>query len=752
MTHVPDLAEALADRYELAEPLGAGGMASVYRALDRKHGRAVAIKVLHPHLQAAIGPARFLQEIRTTARLQHPHILPLLDSGDTGRHVFYVMPLVEGETLRARIDRDGALPAQDAVRLLKEVAGALQYAHEQDIIHRDIKPENILLSRGHAVVADFGIARAAASAGSEQLTGTGVSIGTPAYMSPEQVAADGALDHRSDQYSLGCMAWEMLAGRPPFAGPPAAVMAKHLTEAPPPLSAARPGVTRGIAAAVDRAMSKSPEARFDSVAAFAAALDAKDAPPADLSILVLPFANLSPDPDNAYFADGLTDEVITDLSKVRALRVISRNSALQLKGTPKDTGTLSREFNVRYVLEGSVRRAASALRITAQLSEGRSGATLWADKYGGTLEDVFELQERLSRAIVGALKVAITPAEDRRLGERAVRNPRALELFLRARAEMWKMDRPSCDLAVRLADEASALEGPNTTLLGLRGGLIVMYLLMGDPEGPLLSQLESIASQALALEPDNADALWLQGVVHIKRAEPRPALRYTGKAVELAPHNPDALFMRGWAAWQVGHPDGLTAFRAMCEVDPLNGSAASMHGLMLVQLGRNEQGIAELARGVDLSPRSFWLAMLQGFALALAGTTHDAIAALEQSRRLNPETEEFGICDLLAAGLRGDRAGVERALTEYVAAIGAADECSAYAIAAAFARVGDPERCVEWMRRSSLIRGWIDYPFWSERDTLVSRLASHPAYQSVLREIEIRWQAALGTDNNLEHP
>jgi eukaryotic-like serine/threonine-protein kinase len=271
------LAESLADRYEVGGELGAGGMATVYRALDRKHQRDVAIKVLHPDLGAALGAERFLSEIRTTARLQHPHILPLLDSGDAGGLLYYVMPLVTGETLRARLERETQLPIDDAIAIAREIADALGYAHSLGVIHRDIKPENILLRDGHALVADFGIALAVEAAGA-RITQTGLSLGTPQYMSPEQAMGERTIDRRSDVYSLGAVTYEMLVGEPPFTGPSVqAIVARILADEPRSLAAQRKAVPAGVEHAITRALQKLPADRFSTVAEFASALD-QDAP------------------------------------------------------------------------------------------------------------------------------------------------------------------------------------------------------------------------------------------------------------------------------------------------------------------------------------------------------------------------------------------------------------------------------------------------------------------------------------------
>src|SRR3954467_14904515 len=272
-TTIQRLSASLADRYRIDRELGAGGMATVYLAHDLKHDRDVAIKVLHPDLGAALGGERFLSEIRTTARLQHPHILPLLDSGTADGLLYYVMPLVTGETLRARLERERQLPVDDALRIALEVADALAYAHDLGVIHRDIKPENILLQGGHATVADFGIALAVQQAGGQRMTQTGLSLGTPQYMSPEQALGERTIDARSDIYALAAVTYEMLTGDPPFTGSTVqAIVAKVLTEKPASLIARRERVTLAVEHAVLTALEKLPADRFASAAEFAKAL------------------------------------------------------------------------------------------------------------------------------------------------------------------------------------------------------------------------------------------------------------------------------------------------------------------------------------------------------------------------------------------------------------------------------------------------------------------------------------------------
>ena len=279
------LRAALADRYALERELGRGGMATVYLARDLKHGRAVAIKVLNPEIAAALGPERFLREIEVAARLTHPHILPVHDSGEAAGFLFYVMPYIEGESLRDRLEREGPLPLEDALRITREVASALSYAHSHDVVHRDIKPENILLSGGEAVVADFGIARALTQAGGTRLTETGIHVGTPAYMSPEQASGGGPIDGRSDVYSLACVLYEMLVGEPPYTGPSAqVVIAKRFTDPVPSVRRLRETIPPAIDAAVTKALGKAPADRFVTAAQFAEALTPSGAGPARLRL------------------------------------------------------------------------------------------------------------------------------------------------------------------------------------------------------------------------------------------------------------------------------------------------------------------------------------------------------------------------------------------------------------------------------------------------------------------------------------
>ncbi|MGI9044683.1 MAG: protein kinase domain-containing protein, partial [Gemmatimonadaceae bacterium] len=423
------LRDALGQSYTIDRELGRGGMATVFLAQDVKHDRVVALKVLHPDLAASLGPERFLREIKLAARLNHPHILPLFDSGDASGLLYYVMPYVEGESLRERLDRETQLPIEEAVHHGRAIASALDYAHRQNVVHRDIKPENVMLYEGEAMVMDFGIAKAVSAAGTETLTQTGMMIGTPAYVSPEQAAGEINLDGKSDQYSLACVVYEMITGERPFAGgTPQAIMAKRFTEAPRLLRELRAAVPESVEKAVARAMSTEATARYSTTAQFGQALasgnlvtptNTETVPVAVISaaksVAVLPFANMSADAENEYFTDGMAEEIINALSKIQSLRVASRTSSFAFKGKNEDIGEIGKKLKVSTVLEGSVRKMGNKLRITAQLINVADTYQLWSERYDREMEDVFAIQDDISQAIVKALRVILSEGEKKQI-------------------------------------------------------------------------------------------------------------------------------------------------------------------------------------------------------------------------------------------------------------------------------------------------------------------------------------------------
>ena len=352
------LVMAVAARYRVGREIGRGGMATVYLADDLRHHRKVALKVLEPELALALGSERFLREIEIAAQVNHPHIVPLFDSGEADGFLCYVMPFVEGESLRQKLDRETHLPLDEALAITRHVAAALEHAHGRNVVHRDIKPENILLYAGEALLADFGIALAVSAAIGTRITGTGLVVGTPQYMSPEQALSE-ETDARSDLYSLACVLYEMLAGEPPYTGSTAqSIITKRLVDPVPSVRRLRSEVPADVDEALAKAMAKLPVDRFASVADFVKALSAPATGRAQApSVAVLPFQNFSADPENEYFADGITEDVIAHLSKIRALKAISRTSVMPFKHREQSLREIGAKLGATTLLEGSVRRA-----------------------------------------------------------------------------------------------------------------------------------------------------------------------------------------------------------------------------------------------------------------------------------------------------------------------------------------------------------------------------------------------------------
>jgi serine/threonine-protein kinase len=549
VTTQPDRLTAVLSRsYRIDRELGAGGMATVYLARDLRHDRDVAIKVLHPDLGAALGAERFLAEIKVTAKLQHPHILPLLDSGVADGLLYYVMPYVRGETLRARLERGGALPVAAALPLLRIVLQALAAAHAQGVVHRDVKPENVLLSGDSAIVADFGVAKALGNVTRTGpgvgLTQAGTSVGTPAYMAPEQAAGDAATDHRADLYAWGVLAHEMLAGAHPFARhvTPQAMFAAHLTEAPPALVAPAGPVPDGVRALVARCLAKDPGQRPASAESALAALADLTTPtatpsaraeagprgarrrwgvagavlllvvmggallarrsvtaPPPRSVAVLPF-DAGADTANAYVADGLAAELTTKLAKIADLQVRAYSSSKMLRGAR--AAEAARQLGVASVVVAEVRRAADRLRVNASLVSAGDERVLWSESFDGADRDQFALQDRIAAAIARALQVTLSAAgSGAGNGGRAV-DPIAHDLVQRARYLADQLTPQALTQAVMLARQAVERD---STYAEAWAALFDVYVKQADdalPGAAVLPQMQQVVRRLAVLEPD----------------------------------------------------------------------------------------------------------------------------------------------------------------------------------------------------------------------------------------------------------
>jgi serine/threonine-protein kinase len=742
------LAGALAGRYRLERELGQGGMATVYLAEDLRHRRRVAIKVMKPAVAQSIGADRFLREIEIAARLQHPHIVPVFDSGSADGDLYYVMPLVEGESLRDRLAREGRLPVDEAVRLVREVAGALDYAHAEGVLHRDLKPENIMLSRGHALLADFGIARVAGD-GADRLTQTGMSVGTPVYMSPEQSTGERELGPPSDVYGLGCILYELLAGTPPFTGATyEAILVKRFTQDAPRIRTARADTPPAVESTIARALARAPEARFATAQAFADALVAAPSTTTptvvlpvtgapslgERSIMVLPFENRSPDPDNEFFADGLTEEIISDLGKVRALNVLSRTSSMQLKGSTKPLGELGRELGVRYALTGSVRRAGPSLRITAELVDTASGRQLWGDKYAGTMDDVFDVQERVSREIVRALDVTLSADEERRLADRPVADPRAFELFLQARQALRHYKVPQ---GVALLERAIAIEGPVPALRFLRGLAHVIEIRTGMNRD--LTPLDLAEAEARALVADAPDAPYgyaLLGFIGYERGNLKRGVAALYDALERDPNDADVLFFLGISLTAAGQCDTVIELaRKLVTSDPLSPLANMLAGVAGWFIGRAAEGLANGERSVELDPDSLIGRWTLGYQYALLGRPTDAAA---QERWLAQHAPDVPY----SRQLRGLLAALDGRRDEALALVNlvdtsALDGHNTFHIAEVYAMAGDAERALV-LCEQAVDGNFYPLPFLATHCPFLAPVRALPGFARVLAKAERR--------------
>ena len=627
-------------------------MATVYRAEDLKHGRRVAIKVLRPELTAlGYQPERFLREIRIAARLTHPQILPLHDSGESDGVLYYVMPYIGRESLRGRLQRERQLPVEVAVRFARSIAGALDYAHRQDVLHRDIKPENILLVEGEPVIADFGVARAISAAGADTDTAPGLAVGTPAYMSPEQASADHELDGRSDVYSLACVLYEMLAGRPPFTGPnPRAVMARQAVASPAPLRAQRPEVSEHTERVILRALAKEPADRFSTAAAFAEALGAHDSgiEPSGAggelrnrrAVAVLPFVNASPDPENEYFSDGMADELINALANVEGLRVASRTSAFAYKGVRQDIRAIAAALNVSAAIEGTVRRAGSRLRITAQLTNASDGRLLWSERYDREAEDVFALQDEIAQTIVRALRPLLGDLGDP-TPRRYTHNVKAYNLYLKGRF-CWNLRTPEgVGEAIRFFEQAIA-EDPDYALAytGLADSYGLQLDYRGAPVQEGMQRAKAEAQKALALDDALAEAHTSLGwVTFIYDWDWPAAEREFRRAIELNPRYSTA---RQWYAWwlvAMGRMDeALAESRAAAELDPASVSIRRSMGWVHYYARQYDAAIAQLLRALAMNPTAEESHRVLGLAYTQKGMLPEAEAALREAIASSAET------------------------------------------------------------------------------------------------------------------
>ncbi|AHG92423.1 protein kinase (plasmid) [Gemmatirosa kalamazoonensis] len=779
MTHLREQLQAsLGTGYTIERELGGGGMSQVFVAEDTTLGRRVVVKVLPAALAAGVSIARFNREIALAARVQHPHVVPVLTAGQTGDGLpYYTMPYVEGESLRARLAR-GELPVADAVSVLRDVAKALDYAHGQGVTHRDIKPDNILLSRGSAVLTDFGVAKALSeSAAGEGLTSVGVALGTPAYMAPEQAVADPHTDTRADIYALGVVAYEMLAGQPPFAGRNAqALLAAHATEAPVPLATLRPACPPVLAALVMRCLEKRPGDRPQTAGEILHALGtvptadvaptpaARPTPPrlagrlplalaalaalalvagalarragapvgdAIRSVAVLPFENTSGDTSYAYLEDGLADRVRDALSAAPALTVKARGSSRQLKG--RDAREVGRALGVDAVVQGTVSRSRDRLHVTAELVRSATDAALWSRTLDGGADELPRMQDTIASDIAERLHVATATAPV--TSARGTTNVDAYNSFLRGRYAADRLDWPH---AIAHFRDAVARDPGFARAHG--------YLAIAYVNGPTLGaanvdSMNALASasarRALALDSTIAEAYAAQSLVLTAEMRFGDAVSPLAKALAFDSTNSDLLAGYGLALDQVGRvSDGLIWTRRAHDRDPLSGAATGIYGYALGLAGRYDAAVPMIRASLEIDPNNVLALQGVGVLYALVGRPDSAAVYLERAYHTAPGMFWRRANLVLADAMRGRRADAarQRALMEHEDLGNSPNFLRAVASIA----LGDTDKAMTALERSvaakESLAGLVSLPC----DPMFDSLKSDARFDALMRRVGAR--------------
>ncbi len=742
------------DRFVIERELGRGGMSTVYLAHDRKHDRRVAVKLLSGDATAALGAARFTHEIQVTAQLQHPHILPLLDSDTADGRAYYVMPFVDGESLRDRLDRDGALPLRDALILAREVADGLAYAHGRQVVHRDIKPENILISAGHAIIADFGIARASTAVvdADLRLTTPGFAIGTPAYMAPEQ-ALDESVDGRSDLYALGCLLFEMLTGTLPFAGRTAmALLGAKLSGMPPAFSDGRASVPPALRALITQLLQREPSDRpqraEEVIIALDAALRGNAAPAAARevappnTIAVLAFSSMSPDASDEYLADGISEALTTELGRVVGLRVIARTSAFTFKGSPLDVREIGMRLGVRQLVEGSVRRSGSRLRVTAKLVDTGSGTEIWSERFDGSTDDVFTIEDELARAVSSHLRALLRGGDRTRITTHVPSAPPttsipAYEQYLKGR--YWWSMRTDVAMQRSLAhlDEALVLDPHFARAAAAKAETLATLGLYGlSAPVDVMPSARSAAEQALALDAAMPEALCARGCV--LAAYDRnwdAAARDFDAAIAADPQYPTSY---QWLASTVLVPQGrfAEAHQALATaraLDPLSRSIVVSSAAAHYYARNVEAAIADSREALQLDDRFAMGHFFLGLALELHGDLPGARAALEQARALAPSAEIIAALGQLHA--RGGDVERAAACRSELAAQAAQRYVSPVLMAQIAAAQDQTDEALQLLSEARDARA-ADL-IWVGVRPAFDVLADHPDFSSLRRELQL---------------
>jgi serine/threonine-protein kinase len=786
------LRAGLSDRYDLQRELGAGGMAVVYLARDLQHDRVVALKVLRPELSAEGAVERFHREIRLAARLVHPHILPLLDSGQAAGRLWYAMPFIEGESLRARLDRDKQLPVDEAVRLSCEIADALSYAHAAGILHRDIKPDNILLSNGHALVADFGIARAIGGDGGERITGTGIALGTPGYMSPEQSSGDHQLDARSDLYALGAVCYEMLVGEPPFTGPTAqAVIARRLSQPPPSVRTTRASVPEAVDAAVRRALAPVPADRFAGTAEFSRALSAlpgrprsrarwailagaalllvaaaaywyssrpvltSAGTPGDVGIrlAVLPFRLIGGDSTDQYLADGITGEVSSTLANLSGLRVVAQTSVAPFAASDRSMREIGAALAADALVEGDVQRIGENVRVRVRLVEAATEESKWSQQYNHTTQDVFRDQSEVDSKVAGVLRIQLAERESQSLRRPPTTNPEAYDHYLRGSAigPPATQSPAVLDSAIANLTRAVELDSSFASAWALRALHLSSSVFLHEADARRLDEAEGDVRRALALDSTlalawqaRAELAWnAEGGWHFPQslADRRHAIALQPSHVGARQGLASLYFHYGFLA------EAQEELAASLSLDPRDGcdNPTRCIGFSRPRVARvlwyRQQFDSALALYETFPFLGGWL-WEKAVVLNGVGRPADGLALLDSARTPGiPEGADREAARALTYAALGRAAEAQVHLDAVAARPGSRSHFhhAQFTVASAYARLGKKAEAVEWLRQTAE-NGMPNYPLF-RNDPNLRQLQGDSAYEALMTRLKQQFEA-----------
>jgi serine/threonine-protein kinase len=730
-------------------------MSHVFLVADAALSRRIVIKILPPNPNAKVDAERFRREIQIAASLQHPCIVPVLTTGFMDDVPYYTMPFVAGESLRAKIATGQLLPLPRSVRVLRDVASAISHAHEHGVTHRDLKPDNVLLSSGYAVVTDFGIAKAVSSSREEadpELTSRGMTVGTPAYMAPEQAAADPSADHRVDVYALGVMAYEILTGHRPFAGRTAQdLLVAHLTKPPMPITDRRLDLPPSLSTLVMRCLAKSPADRpnagevvelLDVVAsAVGSGGQLSPTPPAAAtaalpSIAVLPFVNLTGNADNDYLADGIAEEILNSLARLRTMHVAARSSSFAFRGSNVDVRSVGERLGVRSVLEGSVRRSGNRLRVSVQLADAATGFQLWSERYDRDATDVFDVEDAIAESVVDTLKVTLLDARQGAAAGRRTTNLKAYDLYLRGRYA-WNQVGGGIETALELFEKALALD-PDFALA--HSGVADVFIVAGIFESMLPTEAfaaarvaaerarnldeslpeafaalgaislfhdwnfpaaRALLERGISLNPSNVSAYTWLAMYHALRGDPDTSLEWARRAIRIDPLSPAASYIELYALYTAQRfPEAIEYARGVLALNPTYAEGHRCLGASLLAVGQIGPAIESLKRASELDGPSTWTSASLACAWARIGDIDEA--------------------EKILADLEG------RAESEWI---------SPMALAAIYAALGRVDDALTGLERAFEQRGcWVVSlavePAWAS-------LRGHPRFEAIVRKVGI---------------